>query len=148
MKKGIINKLPIIVGSTILIASLGGFSAYFQNNKKQADQHNQNLFIEENLLQMRIQMIELLSVDPQNTFALEDILNLIHLQSDKTLELLESMGKNPSNDVELIEKTTNVLQRIRSFAEKANIEKKGSKKEATDLTAELTNLILEWRQLH
>ena len=134
----------------VLLVILAAAAIYRSSNiSTQNLEKNKELYaLKNNLIQTRVLMVQMLSINTENVLELNDIINLTALKSKETKELANNLKDKQtySKHKKLIIKSHDLAYKIETNTANAMEKKTGSRKEAINLLVELTNLILEWDQ--
>lgn len=106
------------------------------------------IVVHDNLVQNRIQMIELVALDfddPDAQFEASELLGHIGAQNEAGVKLIESPEAIENISGDLLSQTGDYLDGQARFVEQAQTQNSADFDEATRLLAQLTNLILEYR---
>lgn len=148
LTKSGVKKTGCILTSLTLIIMVTGYLYSNRSSSNPVEKTPELYNLKNSLVQNRILMIQMLSIDTENVLELNDILNLNALESQKTKEMANNIKSKQkySEYKKLIVKSEELAAKIETNAKNAMEKKTGSRKETINLLVELTNLILEWGQ--
>lgn len=129
----------------IIILGLIGFVLYKTNNEKNVLKGESASLLEthNDLLQVRILMVDLLTMETENNYVNNEVLS--HLEAASTNAKTNINNKGLNDYAFLKQKTLNLTNDIELFAINANQSKSANQEQALTLLTDLTNLILEFQ---